>query len=126
MPAAQAPTRFRLTAERLAGWEPLEAPGRRLYRVAAEPDAAGRRYGGMFTYWQRRPAGDSIHVSYPLPLAGVALDLAPAGPDLAGWVTAFTDAGRPGEPGQVSRPVRARRVPCVNPAVVPHHTESPA
>jgi hypothetical protein len=113
--AERVPRRFALTAERLAGWEPLQRPDRQLYRAVAAPSAG--QAGMLFAYWRRAgSAGDTVHVSYPLPMAGAALDLTPDGRDLAGRITAFTDAVTPGEPSDVSRPARARRVPCAPPA----------
>lgn len=107
----RAPTRFQLEATRLAGWDPLQSDTLPLYaaRTYPEPGQEPR----MFTYWQRTRVGsDTIHISYPLPLADVALMLTPEGQDLVGQIYTFTDALEEGKPSSAEAPIRARRVRC--------------
>jgi hypothetical protein len=105
------PMRFRLTDERLAGWEPLQSAETPMFAVVEQPLTG--RPTGHFTYWQRFSAtNDTIIIQYRLPMAGIRLFLAPAGRDLSGSVHPFNDAGSSDELGEVARPVRAGRIAC--------------
>lgn len=107
----QAPTRFRLEATRLVGWDALQSETLPLFTVRPYPEAG--QDPRMFTYWQRTRVGsDTIHVSYPLPLGGVGLRLRPEGRNLAGQIYTFTDALEEGKPSSAEAPIRAHRVPC--------------
>lgn len=105
------PSRLELTEELLRGWDGLQSDSRPLFRVN-EIRAAGQV--STFTYWQQvRVASDTVNISYPLPLGGIALRVTPDGQDLIGLVTAFTDAIEQNKPSSVSRPVRAERIACI-------------
>ena len=110
MSTLRTPLSFELTVELLPGRDDIQSSEHPMFMVR---DSTGQRAGTPFEFWQ---PGDlrtgTIRISYPMPFAGVALQLAPDGKDLVGVVTAFTDAIREGEPSEVSRPVRARRVEC--------------
>lgn len=99
------PLFFELTGQVLPGFDSLQSGDHPMFVVR---DSADQRAGFPFEYWQAMSANtDTIRISYPMPLAGVALRLGPIGKDLVGTATAFTDAVREGQPGEVSRPVRA-------------------
>lgn len=99
------PLVFELTARLLQGWNALQSSDRPMF-VVRDPSRS-------FTYWQRNSGSRvTIRVSRPLPMAGVQLSLTPQGRDLAGSVTAFTDALEVDKPSEITRPVYARRVAC--------------
>jgi hypothetical protein len=101
------PLFFELSDELLRGWDPLQS--------SEHPMFAVRPAGRSWTYWQRfATIPDTIRISHPLPLAGVGLTLTPVGRDLEGTVEAFTDAVVQGQPSEITRPVYARRIACVN------------
>jgi hypothetical protein len=101
----QTPLFFVLTDQLLRGWDSLQSGERPMFAV--------RAHSARLTYWQRiSPSGEAIRISYPMPEAGIRLELTPRGNDLRGFVTAFTDALRENEPSEVTRPVYAHRAPC--------------
>jgi len=100
---------FELTASVLPVWRELQSSAHPMFVVR---NPAGEHAGFEFEDWQPTAGTDSIRVARPLALAGFVLQLVPDAKDLVGTVTAFTDAVREDEPAEVSRPVRARRVPC--------------
>jgi hypothetical protein len=84
------------------------------------PQFTVRSLDGPWSFWQQLVANqDSIRMSYPAPLAGFDLILAPEGRDLSGRVEAFTDAPMRGVPSRVRRPIYARRVRCTLPLIDP-------
>jgi hypothetical protein len=101
---AGTPLFFELTDQLLRGVDPIQSSERPMFAV--------RESTGRFTYWQHVGSSTSIHISYPLPFAGISLTLAPDQQDLRGSVTAFTDAIVRGVPSEVTRPVYARRTAC--------------
>ena len=101
------PLSFELTNQVLDGWGDLQSSTRPLF-VVRDPVTHTSR--NPFTYWQRVGSSrERIRISYPLPLAGIALMLTPHAQDLTGLVEAFTDAS---EPSDVRRKVYARRIAC--------------
>ena len=110
-----APLSFQLTDQLLHGWNSLQS--------SALPMFTARAPSESFTFW-RRMSSSSLHilVSRPLPMAGVQLFLTPHGRDLTGSVMAFTDALEEGKPSEITRPVYARRVSCINWRVEKHKT----
>jgi hypothetical protein len=104
------PSRFELSAKLLAGWDGLQSKDNLMF-AARSILSAGEV--AEFTYWQRTtPGSGSVLISKPLPMGGVELILRPAGKDLVGTVTAFTDAVPPDGKSEISRPIRARRIDC--------------
>jgi hypothetical protein len=102
---AGTPPSFELTNRLLRGWDHMQSSERPMFAV--------REPSGSLTCWQRvSTTSDTIHMPYPLPLAGVALTLTPNGPDLIGSVTAFTDAIKQDVPSEVTRTVYAHRAAC--------------
>src|SRR6185436_18513429 len=70
------PAGFELTVERLKDWEPLQSKTRPLFRARALPPKTPTQ--GWFTYWQwAGGSSDTLEISEPLRMAGVALKLAP-------------------------------------------------
>ena len=103
------PMRFRLTDERLAGWDSLQSAETPMFAVIELPLTG--RVTGLFSYWQRLAVTqDTIIIGYPVPLAGIRLLLSPADRDLSGSIHPFTDYGD--DPPAVTMPVRARRIAC--------------
>lgn len=101
---------FELTETASPRWRELQSSDRPLFIAR---DSSGRSAGFDFEEWQPiSSSSDSIRVAHPLAFAGFVMFLAPDATDLVGSLTAFTDAVREGEPSEVSRPVRARRVSC--------------
>ena len=111
VPPRQIPTRLHLDTARLQGWEPLQSDSLPLYAVRTDPDPKEGR--SVFTYWSQTGIGsDTIHIGHPLPLGGASLRLWLRGRDLAGEITAFTDAIPPDGVAETTAPVIARKVDC--------------
>lgn len=107
-----APRRFKLDTARLAGWDELqERFSFPMHVVHAYVDSGQSAH--VFTYWARTSSqSNAIRVGYPLPLAGVMLELTPVDSGLAGRMVGFTDFVQPGKPSSASAPIVARRITC--------------
>jgi hypothetical protein len=102
---AHTPLSFELTDRQLHNWEPLQSSDLPMFEVRASTSP--------WEMWQRAAAtSDTIFLANPLAFGGSTLVLAPAGRDLVGTATAFTDIEEPGKPSHITRSVSARRVAC--------------
>lgn len=118
VPVAHLPRCFRLPAELLppADNSPHAA---RFYQVGRVPsDTGALPFMAPLSAWEIRAPSGVVWVGQPLPVFGGAyLTLAPASGDpggvLAGTITGFTDdRTRLDRESFVTRPLRARRIPC--------------
>jgi hypothetical protein len=110
-PVESIPRRIRLTAERLTGWDALQSDTLPLYAVEAEVTAAESRW--VFTYWGGvRKNSDSLRIGAPLSMGGANLRVYPAGDQLVGTITTFTDAIPPDGVAHAEAPIVLDRVVC--------------
>ena len=105
------PTRFRLTATRLAGWEQWQSDTLPLYRVTEFP--VGIQVRDSVRFWQRvSVASDSVLVTVPMVLSGLGFVFRVGGTSSGGYAFAETDMIRPDRPSRIERPIVVRRVAC--------------
>jgi hypothetical protein len=107
------PIRFELIASTGRGWAKLSAYERITYFAARTDSASAATWGDLFTTWTSAGGGSPrVFISRPLSMAGIALDVAPHGDDLAGSIIASTDAIPPDGKSRATHTITARRVVC--------------
>lgn len=106
------PVRFELTTHPAPGWSTVGDSADVYFFEVLTDSIAGWR-GGLFTSWIRVAGAEpTILISQPLPMAGFYLRVTLRATDLAGTITAFTDAIPPDGKAEASHAVTARRVVC--------------